>query len=277
MKTLITPEALNDILGSDSLFIFDCRFSLADSNAGQSAWRAGHIPGAQYINLNTDLSAPVVPGETGRHPLPTREAFARTLGRLGAGSQHRIVAYDDASGAFAARLWWMVRWLGHANVEVLDGGFRAWQAASLPVSAEVAAHAPGEFKIDAALTQSVTADEVPASGKLLLDARDGARFLGQSETIDPVAGHIPGAISAPFADNLTGAQRVRPADELRERFAALGVNTGDDTICYCGSGVTAALNILAMVHAGYEEPALYPGSWSEWITDPSRPIATDEG
>lgn len=277
MRTLISTSQLHNLLGGDRLFIFDCRFSLADVEAGHRAFEEGHIPGACYINLNTQLSAPVITGKTGRHPLPSRETFAETLGRLGVSNEHSIIAYDDASGAFAARLWWMVRWLGHAEVAVLDGGFKAWQAAGLPVTRDTEAVQPTKFRLRDPRSHQVTADELTPSGKLLLDARDRARYLGQSETMDPVAGHIPGAISAPFTENLTASQQLKTRDQLRERFASLGVNTGDDTICYCGSGVTAAMNILAMVHAGYGEPALYAGSWSEWITDPSRPIATDEG
>lgn len=277
MRTLISTAELNALLGSDQLFVFDCRFSLADVTAGARAFAEEHIPGAHYIDLNNQLSAPVIRGKTGRHPLPSRETFAATLGRSGVTNGHRIVAYDDASGAFAARLWWMVRWLGHAEVAVLDGGFNAWKSAGLDVTAEESPTVPAQFSLGKPLTRSVTADEVTPAGKLLLDARDRARYLGQSETLDPVAGHIPGAVSAPFTDNLTASQQMKSYDVLRERFATLGVNTGDDTICYCGSGVTATLNILAMVHAGFSEPALYAGSWSEWITDPSRPIVADEG
>ena len=276
MNTLIDADQLAELLHDDLLIVFDCRFSLADVNAGEQAYLAGHIPGARYVNLDAHLSAPVVPGKTGRHPLPSREMFAATLGGLGATNRHRIVAYDDASGAFAARLWWMVRWLGHPEVAVLDGGFAAWQEAGLPVTADVTPDTPAEFIPRGSLTRLVTADEILSSGKLLLDARDAARFRGRNETIDPVAGHIPGAVSAPFTDNHEKAQRMKPLQELRDRFRSLGVDSGDDAICYCGSGVTAAVNILAMAHAGFQEPALYAGSWSEWITDPDRPVATDD-
>lgn len=275
MNTLIDAAALHARLDDARLLVLDCRFSLADVSAGPAAYMTGHIPGARYVNLNEQLSAPVIPGKTGRHPLPTREAFAATLRALGARDTSSIVAYDDASGAFAARLWWMVRWLGHADVAVLDGGFRAWREAGYPVSAGTVDAVPGDFSIRPPLTRTVEAQALLHETRPMLDARDRARYLGQNETIDPVAGHIPGAISAPFTENLTADQRMKPVAELEARFNRLGLSPTDDTICYCGSGVTANMNILALVHAGFKEPALFPGSWSEWITDPGRPVETD--
>ena len=275
MKTLTSVDELHVKLGNAGLVIFDCRFSLGDATAGASAWAESHIPGAHYVSLDEHLSAAWEPGKTGRHPLPDREAFAATLGGFGVTPQDEVVVYDDAAGAFAARLWWMLRWLGHADVAVLDGGFKAWLDAGHPVTADVPERTPATFPVRAPLTRVVSAAEVATRRQLLLDARDANRFRGENETIDPVAGHIPGAVNAPFMENLAEGPRLKTADSLRERFTRLGVASGDDTICYCGSGVTAAHNILAMRHAGFEEPALYPGSWSEWITDPTRPVSTD--
>lgn len=277
MNTLVSVSELASLIGDRHTIVADCRFSLADEAAGFAAWRQGHIPGARYFNLNRDLSAPVIPGRSGRHPLPTRERFAETLGRLGIGNDARVVAYDDASGAFAARLWWMLRWVGHDDVFVLDGGYQAWCDGGNPVSEVIPTFDACEFALKTPLTRTVSANDLPDRDRLLLDARDAARYRGESETIDPVAGHIPGAVSAPFMENLTPAQQMKSPAELQDRFRSLGVTDGSACICYCGSGVTAAHNILAMVHAGYAEPALYPGSWSEWITDPARPVETGAG
>ncbi|HKI73051.1 MAG TPA: rhodanese-like domain-containing protein, partial [Pseudomonadales bacterium] len=199
MKTLISVDELHRQLDQPNLLVIDCRFSLANVEAGPQSYLAAHIPGARYLNLNTDLSTAVVPGKTGRHPLPSREAFAGIMGALGANDAASIVAYDDGPGAFAARLWWMLRWLGHENSAVLDGGFRAWQAAGYPVTADVPQPMQTDFAIRAPLTRTVSAADLPDTAHKMLDARDRARYLGQNETIDPVAGHIPGAISAPFA------------------------------------------------------------------------------
>lgn len=275
MKTLITTDELRARLDEPGLVIFDCRFSLADVDSGANAYAAAHIPGASYVNLDEHLSATWEPGKTGRHPLPEREDFAGTLGGFGLAPEDDVVIYDDGPGAFAARMWWMLRWLGHADVAVLDGGFRAWQAEGHPVSTDIPARARTTFPVREPLTRVVSAGEVATTRDLLLDARGADRFRGENETIDPVAGHIPGAVNAPFTDNLADGPRMKPAELLLAQFTGLGVKSGTDTICYCGSGVTAAHNILAMVHAGFDEPALYPGSWSEWITDPTRPVSTD--
>jgi len=277
MNTLVSAAELAALIGDSRTIVADCRFSLADESAGFAAWRQDHIPGARYVNLNNDLSAPVAPGKTGRHPLPRRELFAETLGRLGIGNDARVVAYDDASGAFAARLWWMLRWAGHEEVFVLDGGYKAWCDGGNPVSAEIPTFEAREFALKAPLTRTASANDLPDRDCLLLDARDAARYRGESETIDPVAGHIPGAVSAPFTENLTASQQMKSPAELQARFRSLGVVDGAACTCYCGSGVTAAHDILAMVHAGYAEPALFPGSWSEWITDPARPVETGTG
>lgn len=278
MGTLISAETLDAMLEQDDVFVVDCRFSLADETAGYRLFQESHLPGAQYLDLNRDMSAPVVPGKTGRHPLPGKADFAAALGRLGIGNTSSVVAYDDATGAFAARLWWLMRWLGHEDVAVLDGGFEAWVAAGYDVTDEAVTCPRTHFEIRAPLTRTVEADEVAGHTGLLLDARDRARYAGESEPIDAVAGHIPGAVCAPFMENMeqTGADQDRPRmksrESLRVQFESLGASDASSIICYCGSGVTATHTILALVHAGFSEPALYPGSWSEWITDPDRPV-----
>ncbi len=272
MKTLIEVEALLAHLNHPDWFIFDCRFSLADETQGPRLFEQSHIPGAQYANLNRDLSAPAVPGETGRHPLPRRDDFVSTVQTWGVTPNAQIIAYDDMGGAFAARLWWMFRWLGHERVAVLNGGFAAWTERRCPVTDRTTSYPESNYRPGEPLTRTVSADDLENTDATIIDARDVARYRGENETIDRVAGHIPGAVSLPFADNLDESQRFKPVDELEKRFTAAGVTTKESSICYCGSGVTATHNILALVHCGYPEPALYPGSWSEWITDPDRPI-----
>ncbi len=273
MGTMISAESVRDMQGDPRLRVLDCRYSLADEEAGLRAFREGHLPGAQYVDLGLDMSAEVIPGQTGRHPLPEREAFADCLSHLGVANDSVIVAYDDGAGAFAARLWWMVRWLGHDEVYVMDGGFARWQSLGLPTTDESFTPDITDFEVNKSLARMVSVNSVQSAG-LLLDARDEARYRGEQEPIDPVAGHIPGAVCAPFSQNVSADGCMRSVDELSERFSALGVAADADVVCYCGSGVTAAHNVLAIVHAGLPEPALYPGSWSEWITDPNRPVET---
>ncbi|MCB1694088.1 MAG: sulfurtransferase [Pseudomonadales bacterium] len=273
MGTLISATELADIESDAHPVVLDCRFSLADPAAGRRQFEQGHIPGAQYIDLDRDLSSPVMPGKTGRHPLPDRETFAETLGRFGITADSMVICYDEAAGPFAARCWWMLRWLGHPNAFVLDGGLKAWTESGQALTTEMSHRTPTLYVPSSPLTRVVSAEDLAEVSGSLLDARDQARFDGEVDPIDPVAGHIPGALCATFTANLHENSRMKPVAELRERFAALGVTTNGDVTCYCGSGVTAAHNILALVHAGYPEPALYPGSWSEWITDPARPVA----
>ncbi len=255
--------------------LFDCRFDLADPDAGESRFAAAHIPGAIYLHLDRDLAGPVSPGRTGRHPLPDRDAFRETLRAQGVADDTQVVAYDDAGGMFAARCWWMVRWAGHARAAVLDGGFQAWQAMDASQVATPASRPPPPEPRPTTVTMRELRPLVAERKRTLLDARAPDRFDGTNETIDPRGGHIPGARNAPFTDNLTADGRFADRASLRRRFDALLAGSGDrPTVCYCGSGVTAAHNILAMVHAGLPEPALYPGSWSEWITDPDNPVET---
>lgn len=276
---LVDPALLAAHLGDPAWAVVDCRFRLAEPAWGRRAYAAGHLPGAVYAHLDDDLSGPVVKGRTGRHPLPTPEAAARTFGAWGIGEGVQVVAYDDAGGAIAARLWWMLRWLGHDAVAVLDGGLPAWQRAGLPLRAGVeerparrfVPHVRPHLVADAAAVEALGG----RAGTCLLDAREGARYRGEHEPIDPVAGHVPGARSAPFAENLDADGRFLPPEALRARFAPLLAGAdAEHAVVYCGSGVTAAHDVLALAHAGLGEARLYAGSWSEWITDPSRPVAT---
>jgi len=268
MKLLISPEAL---AANRDAVIFDCRFSLTDPHAGRAAYTAAHIPGARFADLEQDLSGK--PGAGGRHPLPDRNFLTERLRAFGVNRDSTVVCYDQNAGAVAGRLWWLMRWLGHADVCLLDGGLDAWIAAGFATDSGKVTTTRGNFLPKSPLTRVCTAAELLDSKLTLLDARENARYRGDAEPIDAVAGHIPGALSAPFADNLANGRFKTPA-ELKRRFAALNIDTTTATACYCGSGVTATHNILALLLAGYPEPALYPGSWSEWIADTQRPIAT---
>lgn len=267
---LISPEALaND----ERCIVFDCRFSLTDADAGRRAYDGGHIPGARFADLERDLSSPRTPtGAGGRHPLPDRAGLCERLRTWGVDDDSPVVCYDQNSGGLAARLWWLVRWLGHADARLLDGGLDAWLAAGFETQTAEPAPTPGNFSERPPLTKTCTAEELRDSDACLLDARDAARYRGESEPFDAVAGHIPGATCAPFTDNLATG-KFKSAAELKTRFHELGADPSQDTVCYCGSGVTATHNILALLLAGFPEPTLYPGSWSDWISDPSRPIA----
>jgi thiosulfate/3-mercaptopyruvate sulfurtransferase len=277
-SALISVDELATLLPAGQVVVVDCRFSLKEPDQGFARYREGHIPGAVYAHLDRDLSGPVVPGRTGRHPLPDPEALARRFAEWGIDATRHVIAYDDDVGAFAARLWWLLHWLGHDSVSVLDGGFAAWTAAGLPGSTETpdvtrasfVAHVRSELIADANEVEAVRTHD----DHRLLDARDGARFRGEVEPIDPVAGHIPGARSLPFLGH-TDAGHMRPAADVLASFAAvLGHVPAENAIAYCGSGVTAAHLVLAADHAGLGRVRLYPGSWSEWITDASRPVAT---
>jgi len=276
--TLIDSAALASQLGRDDLAIFDCRFDL-----GNPAWGAGefareHIPGAQYLHLDRDLSGPVTP-QTGRHPLPDPHDFARRIAALGAGADMQLVAYDQGNGAYAARFWWMARWIGVRHVAVLDGGIAAWRRAGLPLGTAAQAPRPRHLPVTLsanAVVDSVALDELrQRPGTLLVDARGADRFAGRNETLDPVAGHVPGARNLPFTGNLDADGRFLAPEKLRQRWGALlGSLPASAVISSCGSGVTACQNLLALEHAGMGGARLYAGSWSEWIRDPRRPIAT---
>lgn len=277
---LIQVDELAQHLGDADWALVDCRFSLADPEQGALDYRGRHIPGAVYAHLDRDLSGPVQPGRTGRHPLPDVAALAATLGRWGIDDGVQVVAYDAAGGALAAaRLWWLLRWLGHDAVAVLDGGWPAWQAAALPTRGEVETRRPRPFVARPRPELIADADEVARLATdpraRVLDARGADRFRGENETLDPVAGRIPGAVSAPYVDNIGPDGRLRPAAALRAQYEGwLGAASPADTVVYCGSGVTAAFDLLALAVAGLPGARLYPGSWSEWLTDPNRPVAT---
>ena len=282
-RTLISCAQLSHALAAaddtaaSPLRIVDCRFDLRDTEAGRRAYAESHIPGALYAHLDEDLSGPILPGRTGRHPLPEAADFARTLARLGIWNSSQVIVYDDGSGSMAARMWWMMRWLGHDAVAVLDGGWAAWTAASLPTSEGVESPVNASFNANPRPELVVDAAEMlakTASGAaLVIDARAADRFRGENETLDPVGGHIPGASNLPHDGNLRDGLFREPA-ELAARFSELmGNRPPSELIFYCGSGVSACHNALALEHAGIGEARLYPGSWSEWITDPARPTA----
>jgi len=273
---LISTTELASALQAADLVLIDCRYTLGEPDRGLAAWRSGHIPGARYVDLERDLSDPVRPG-SGRHPLPDAGRLEELFSRLGIGSGSRIVAYDDAGGAIAGRLWWLLKWLGHEQVQVLDGGLPAWTAAGLPLvtdsppaTAAVFRARPGHMPVVS--TTELLADQ---GHYLIIDVRAPRRYRGEEEPLDRVAGHIPGAINLPFSASLMADGRFRPAAELREHFVrAMGSHRPENTVCMCGSGVTACHALLAMAHAGLPGARLYPGSWSEWISDPARPVAT---
>lgn len=279
-KTLISVDALKEHLDDPDWVVFDCRFQLEDPDWGSEEYRSSHIPGALYAHLDRDLAAPQTPA-TGRHPLPEPTAFIRWLGDNGVDATRQIVVYDQGGGAFAARLWWMMRWVGHRAAAVLDGGWAAWSAAGCPVTDEVPTPEPTTFEAEADNDLWLTSEQLESALRdkrvRLIDARGAPRFRGDTEPIDPVAGHVPGAVNLPFAGNLDDQKRFKDPEALRQRFeAALGDAANDQVVHMCGSGVTACHNLLAMEVAGLVDSKLYAGSWSEWITDPARPIATGE-
>lgn len=278
--TLITAEALRPMLDAlQPLVIIDASFDLADTAAGERACMEAHLPGARYVHLERDLSAPPT-GRNGRHPLPERAVFAATAGRLGITPATQVVVYDRQASMFAARVWWMLRWLGHAPVAVLDGGWSSWQAIGGAVeSGAVRAQPQAAYPMadtPSPLATTIDADALLARlGQLaLIDARAPERFRGDVEPLDAQAGHIPGACNRFFKDNLTAQGRFKPAAVLRAEFLTLlASQPAGDVVNQCGSGVTACHNLLAMAVAGLEGSLLYPGSWSEWSSNPHRPIA----
>jgi thiosulfate/3-mercaptopyruvate sulfurtransferase len=278
--TLISTADLAQRLGSPGLVLIDVRHDLAHPDAwGEGQYRAAHLPGAVFLHIDRDLSAAKT-GTNGRHPLPSPEACAKLFGRIGIDATTDVVAYDQSQGMYAARVWWMLRWLGHDRVRVLDGGFDKWQREGRPVTSEIAqpqarvfVPRPRDVIVDAAGVRA----NLDARTLLLLDARAPERFRGEVEPLDPVAGHIPGAANRPGSRNLGTDGTFKPAEALRAEFLALLGNRAPETIVHqCGSGITACHNLLAMEVAGLHGSRLYPGSWSEWCADPSRPIARGE-
>ena len=282
LAQLISPQQLAERQKSAGLVILDCRFALEDPDYGRCSYGEGHIEGAQYADLERHLSGPVIKGVTGRHPLPAAETFVDQLQDWGINADTDVVLYDDGPGAFAARAWWLLAWLGKRDgVFILDGGLKAWHMAGFPLSLDTAEIVRGTFAgtpdprlvLDAEHLQK----RLGQPGLTLIDARAQPRFRGEVEPIDPVAGHIPGAQCAAFNENLGSDGRFLPADQLRQRFAAqLQGRSPDELVAYCGSGVTACHNLFALSLAGYPLGKLYAGSWSEWITDPARQIATGD-
>lgn len=270
-STLISAH---DLAAHHSFVVVDCRHNLLDFDAGLHAYHDAHVPGALFLRMENDLSGPKT-GANGRHPLPDPPMLAAKLGAIGIDASKQIVAYDQNSGVFAARLWWLARWLGHANVAVLDGGFDAWRAAGLETTSVAPSPTPTHFIIRPRLESAVQASTLQGDPSLvLIDARAADRFRGENETLDPIAGHIPGALNRPFAQNIGPDGRFKSAAQLRSEFhALLGNRDPTHVVHYCGSGITAAHNRLAMEVGGIAGSRLYPGSWSEWIADPTHPVA----
>lgn len=279
---LISPQQLAERQKKPNLVILDCRSSLEDLDYGQRSYAEGHIEGSSYADLLNDLSGPITRGVTGRHPLPDPQTLIERLRFWGVNNDSDIVLYDDGPGAYAARAWWLLAWLGKRDgVYVLDGGLKAWHAAGQPLSLDPPEHREGLFegKPDDSLVLSAAEvqKKLDQADVTLIDARAPARFRGEVEPIDPVAGHIPGAQCAAFTDNLGPDGRFLPADQLKQRFVeTLKGRPPEKLVAYCGSGVTACHNLFALCLAGYPLGRLYAGSWSEWITDPQREVEKGE-
>ncbi|MQA20669.1 sulfurtransferase [Rugamonas rivuli] len=278
--TLIGAAELSQHLTDDNWVILDCRHDLMNPNAGRDGFAIGHIQNAQFANIDSDLSGAKVGADgkfRGRHPLPERAVLIDTLRGWGINDGTQVVAYDAHGGMFAARLWWLLRWVGHPAVAVLDGGLAAWQSQGLPMVTAEAPRARGAIIERVSLTTTVSVEDVVANlgtqVRTVVDARAADRYRGENETIDPVGGHIPGAKNRFFKDNLSADGRFKDAAQLKEEFAPLFASA-PQAIMQCGSGVTACHNLLALEVAGLSGAALYPGSWSEWCADPARPVAT---
>jgi thiosulfate/3-mercaptopyruvate sulfurtransferase len=275
--TIVDTATLAAHLDDPAWVVVDCRFDLANPAAGRMQYQKSHIPGARFMSIDDDLSAAKT-GANGRHPLPAPDAFAATLAAVGIGNDTQVVGYDSSNGAFAGRLWWMLRWLGHDRVAVLDGGYAQWLKDDLPETAALPPVIPARFvprRQPMAVDAAWLAGHLDDPGTRVVDARTAERYRGENETIDPVAGHIPGSINRCFRDNLDPSGRMKPAAELaREWRALLGSVPPEAVVHSCGSGVSACHNLLAMEIAGLRGSRLYPGSWSEWCADPARPVAT---
>ncbi len=276
--TLIQVDELAANIDNRQFVIFDCRHELGDPAYGEQAYAKSHIRNARFASVDHDLAA-TPNGYNGRHPLPDVDTFATWLGSMGVSAATQVVGYDDAAGVYASRLWWMLRWLGHDRAAVLDGGWNAWTAAGKPTTRDVPTPRaarftarPRDVNVDAAYVLA----NLESPNMLVVDARSNDRFHGQNETMDPVAGHIPGAVNRLFRTNVDERGFFRPPAELRQEFVALiGDTPAENVVNQCGSGVSACHNLLAMEIAGLAGSRLYPGSWSEWVADPARPVATD--
>jgi thiosulfate/3-mercaptopyruvate sulfurtransferase len=280
-KTIIACEkALQQLDQPDWVFV-DCRATIADPDYGNRVFLEAHLPRAVYASLDDDLSGLIVPGCTGRHPLPSKEDLVALIGRLGIRNSTQVVVYDAQAGQMAAaRLWWLLNWAGHENVAVLDGGMARWRDLGYPVESGEHRNPPTLFRADFQDRLLCRADDVvgvlndPATA--LVDSRAAERYRGENEGTDPVAGHIPGAVNAPFGETIQGDGTLKPPMLLQGQFSQKGITSDRNPIFYCGSGVTAAQNILAYRHAGLGMPRLYVGSWSDWITDRTRPIVVGD-
>lgn len=279
--TVVSTGQLAQHLDDADWIIFDCRFTLTKTEAGRLAYQQGHIPGARYVHLDDDMSSVVTP-TSGRHPLPDSKIFAEKLSRWGVDSRKQVVVYDDSFGSKAVKMWWLLRWLGHDNVALLDGNWQMWVKQKLPVSTELPKVIPAKFESRVHNELVVDTEEVDFARRercsVLIDARPEQRFAGEREPLDKVAGHIPGAINWVYEENLDFDGTYLPAEELRESYLKLMHDLKPNQVIHtCGSGVTACHNMLAMEIAGLHGSKLYAGSWSEWIADPTRPVATGEG
>ena len=277
-NTLISASTLATHLTDANWIVCDCRHDLANYESGRRAYAEAHLPDARFLHLDEDLSGPKT-GVNGRHPLPHPITFTLRLAALGIDNNTQVIAYDAMGGVYASRLWWMLRWVGHKNAAVLDGGIDAWVKAKQPVSAELPAIKPVRYNPNPISQLAVSANEVAANldhqTLRVVDARSPDRFRGENETLDPVAGHIPGATNRFFKNNLTEDGCFKPADKLKQEFAAvLDTHAPNSVVHQCGSGVTACHNLLAMEVAGLSGSRLFPGSWSEWVSDRKRPVAT---
>ncbi|HEX6509763.1 MAG TPA: sulfurtransferase [Chloroflexota bacterium] len=282
-QTLIDVKSVAAHLNDPSWLFVDCRAVLGKPEAGRELYLRDHIPGAVHADLERDLTGDIVPGRTGRHPLPSQMAFDPAMSRLGVDASTQVIAYDELNGGMAAaRLWWLLRWAGHDRVAVLDGGFSHWRDAGLPTRAGDENRPPSTFRgcyrSEMVSNAGDTMQAAKSPGGRVIDSRAHDRYRGENEMVDPVAGHIPGAVNLPYGDNVTPDGRFLPPEELRARFQSQAQHQhANRPVFYCGSGVSAAQNILAYVHAGFDMPHLYVGSWSDWITDPERPVAVGEG
>jgi thiosulfate/3-mercaptopyruvate sulfurtransferase len=278
-ETLVSRDQIEAHLADPDWRIIDCRFDLKDTERGRRAFNTAHLPNALYAHLDEDLSGPIT-SSTGRHPLPDMTAFTQTVRRLAIGGGMQVVVYDDTLGSIAVRLWWMLRFLGHRAAALMDGGFPAWQRENRPLSSQATQIPASRFVPRSALTDHIDTfqleRELQSKTCLLLDARAAPRFLGEVEPIDPVAGHVPGAINRPYELNLDSKGDFLAPEILAEAFERqIGKQDPARVVHMCGSGVTACHNLLAMEYAGLKGSRLYPGSWSEWIRDPQRPVARD--
>lgn len=279
LTALISTDVLAQHLADPDWVVFDCRHDLADPARGRADYASSHISGARFLSLDTDLSAPKT-GKNGRHPLPKPDVIVKKLGRAGVDSRKQVVAYDAQGGAMAARLWWLLRWLGHLPVAVLDGGWNQWIAEGRPQTAEIPKPRPARFTgkpsriwVSARYVRAHLGD----ARTVLVDARAPDRFRGRNETLDPVGGRIPGARNRFYRDNLDASGRFKASETLRREFAAVLKGSDPQSVVnYCGSGVSACHNLLAMEYGGLRGARLYPGSWSEWCAAPSRPVETGE-